>query len=251
MKAMIFAAGLGTRLKPLTDTMPKALVPVNGKPLLEIQIRRLVAAGFPDIVVNVHHFADQIVRFVEEHEGFGAKVSFSDESGCLLETGGGIRKAMPLLLEGNGEGEPFLVHNVDILSNVDLTGFYRKGRGAAALLLVSERRTQRYLLFDEEDRLVGWTNVKTGEVKSPYPKLDVEACRRYAFAGIHTFSPRLFPYFEGWPDKFSVIDFYLSVCGKEPIYASPCPGLRMLDVGKLDSLAQAEEFLAGESCPCR
>ena len=93
--------------------------------------------------------------------------------------------------------------------------------------------------------------VKTGEVKSPYPKLDVEACRRYAFAGIHTFSPRLFPYFEGWPDKFSVIDFYLSVCGKEPIYASPCPGLRMLDVGKLDSLAQAEEFLAGESCPCR
>ena len=105
MKAMIFAAGLGTRLKPLTDTMPKALVPVGGRPLLEIQIRRLVAAGFSDIVVNVHHFAEQIVRFVEEHGGFGAKVSFSDEGGCLLETGGGIRKAMPLLLEGNGEGD--------------------------------------------------------------------------------------------------------------------------------------------------
>jgi N-acetyl-alpha-D-muramate 1-phosphate uridylyltransferase len=124
MKAMIFAAGLGTRLKPLTDTMPKALVPVGGKPLLEILIRKLVASGFTEIVINVHHFADQIIRFVEEHDAFGADVRFSDESGKLLETGGGIKKAIPLLLEGGVAERPFLVHNVDILSNVDLQDFY-------------------------------------------------------------------------------------------------------------------------------
>ena len=172
---MIFAAGLGTRLKPLTDTMPKALVPVGGKPLLEILIRKLVASGFTEIVINVHHFADQIIRFVEEHDAFGADVRFSDESGKLLETGGGIKKAIPLLLESGVAERPFLVHNVDILSNVDLRDFYRHGVGAAALLLVSERQTQRYLLFDEEKRLVGWTNVKTGEVKSPYKGL--KRCR--------------------------------------------------------------------------
>ena len=137
MKAMIFAAGLGTRLKPLTDTMPKALVPVGGKPLLEILIRKLVASGFAEIVINVHHFADQIIRFVEEHDAFGAAIRFSDESGKLLETGGGIKKAIPLLLESGVAERPFLVHNVDILSNVDLQDFYRHGAGAAALLLAT------------------------------------------------------------------------------------------------------------------
>ena len=129
---MIFAAGLGTRLKPLTDTMPKALVPVGGKPLLEILIRKLVASGFAEIVINVHHFADQIIRFVEEHDAFGADIRFSDESGKLLETGGGIKKAIPLLLESGVAERPFLVHNVDILSNVDLQDFYRHGAVAAA-----------------------------------------------------------------------------------------------------------------------
>lgn len=248
MKAMIFAAGLGTRLKPLTDTMPKALVPVGGRPLLERLMRKLVAAGFTDIVINVHHFSGQIVRFVEEHDGFGARVRFSDESARLLDTGGGIRKAVPLLLDGGGHDAPFLVHNVDILSNVDLAGFYRQGAGKAACLLVSQRDTQRYLLFDDAGRLVGWTNAATGEVKSPYPALDVDACRKYAFAGVHLFSPRLFPYFDKWPERFSVIDFYLSVCGKEPVYACPCPGLKILDVGKQDSLARAEAFLAEECC---
>ena len=251
MKAMIFAAGLGTRLKPLTDTMPKALVPVGGRPLLEILMRRLVEAGFTDIVINVHHFAGQIMRFVEEHDGFGARVRFSDESGCLLETGGGIKKAVPLLLEGGGEDSPFLVHNVDILNNVALADFYRQGCGRAALLLVSERETQRYLLFDADKRLVGWTNVKTGEVKSPYPGLDVAACRKYAFAGVHTFSPRLFPYFDLWPDRFSVIDFYLSVCDKEAVYGYPDPRLRMLDVGKPEALREAGAFFAQESCHSR
>ncbi len=248
MKAMIFAAGLGTRLKPLTDTMPKALVRVGGKPLLEILIRKLAASGYTDIVINVHHFADQIVRFVKEHDAFGAEVRFSDESGKLLDTGGGIKKAMPLLSRDGEEERPFLIHNVDILSNVDLREFYRHGHDAAAVLLVSERPTQRYLLFDEGNRLAGWTNVKTGEVKSPHERLDVAAYRKYAFAGVHLFSPRLFPYFRAWPDKFSVIDFYLSVCHREPIYAYLAPDLRILDVGKRDTLEKAGDFLTGECC---
>lgn len=240
---MIFAAGLGTRLKPLTDTMPKALVPVGGKPLLEIQIRKLMAAGITDIVINVHHFADRIVRFVEANRSFGARISFSDETAALLETGGGIKKAVPLLSAGNPEQSPFLVHNVDILSNVDLKDFCARGKDYAALLLVSERKTKRYLLFDDGNRLVGWTNVETGEVKSPYPNLDVSQCKRYAFAGIHIFSPRLFPYFKEWKDKFSIIDFYLSVCDKEPVYGYPSPGLELMDVGKTDTLEKAEDFL--------
>lgn len=248
MKAMIFAAGLGTRLKPLTDTMPKALVPVGGKPLLEILVRKLIAAGITDVVINVHHFADQIIRFVEANRSFGIRIAFSNETGTLLETGGGIKKAVPLLSGDAPEGEHFLVHNVDILSNVDLRDFCSRGRDDAALLLVSERKTKRYLLFDEADRLVGWTNVETGEVKSPYPDLDAARCRKYAFAGVHLFSPRLFRYFDAWPDKFSVIDFYLSVCDKETIRAYPCDGLKLMDVGKAETLGQAEEFLHGLCC---
>lgn len=242
MKAMIFAAGLGTRLKPLTDTMPKALVPVDGHPLLEIQIRRLMEAGVTDIVINVHHFADQIRDFIDRNGGFGANVRFSDETERLLETGGGIKKAAPLLQDGD-TSVPFLVHNVDILSDVDLRAFCEAGQGRAAMLLVSPRSTQRYLLFDNENRLVGWTNVKTGEVRTPYPQLDVENCRKYAFAGIHLFSPSLFPEFEAWGEAFSIIDFYLSVCDRIPIYAYCKEDLRLIDVGKLDTLARAEDFL--------
>lgn len=244
MKAMIFAAGLGTRLKPLTDMMPKALVPVGGKPLLEILIRKMMAAGITDIVINVHHFADQIIHFVEQHASFGIRIAFSDETETLLETGGGIKKAVHLLFDGGRDMSPFLVHNVDILSNVDLRAFYEGAGNHAATLLVSERETSRYLLFDEGNCLVGWTNVNTGEVKSPYPDLDVSGCRKYAFAGIHVFSPRLFPYFAAWPDKFSIIDFYLSVCDKESIYACPCPDLKLMDVGKQATLDQAAHFLS-------
>lgn len=243
MKAMIFAAGLGTRLKPLTDTMPKALVPVGGTPLLEILIRKMIDAGVTDIVINVHHFAGQIIRFIEENKQFGIHIAFSDETDMLLETGGGIKKAVPLLSVENPENRPFLVHNVDIISNVDLRDFCMKGADCAALLLVSERKTKRYLLFDNGNRLVGWTNIETGEVKTPYQHLDVAECKRYAFAGVHLFSPRLFPYFEKWKDKFSIIDFYLSVCDREPVYAYPHPGLKLMDVGKLETLEQADEFL--------
>jgi NDP-sugar pyrophosphorylase family protein len=241
MKAMIFAAGLGTRLRPLTDTLPKALVPVAGKPLLQHVVDKLLGSGCTELVINVHHLAEQIYRYVEEHQHFGIPVHFSDETALLLETGGAIKKAAPLL-QGDA---PFLIHNVDILSNVDLARFYADNKDYPATLLVSPRETQRYLLFDPEThRLKGWTNLKTGEVKTPYPNLDVEKCEKYAFSGIHLFSPQLFPRLEVWPEKFSIIDFYLSICHEVEIHADIHPDLRLMDVGKVDTLAQAEDFLA-------
>ena len=160
---MIFAAGLGTRLRPLTDNMPKALVPVAGKPMLERVVLRLKEAGFNDITVNIHHFGEQIIDFLRANGNFGANIHISDEREALLDTGGGIKKARPFL-EGN---EPFLVHNADILSETDLAALYRHHQesGAEATLLVSERQTSRYLLFDGQYRLHGWTNKSTGEVK--------------------------------------------------------------------------------------
>ncbi len=249
-RAMIFAAGLGTRLKPLTDTLPKALVPVAGKPLLEYQLEKLRAAGFTDIVINVHHFADMIEEWCQQHP-MRLRILFSDEREKLLETGGGIKHAAPLLRDAL---DGFLIHNVDILSNVDLRSFVEAGRSAsllekgearprAATLLVSERETQRYLLFDDDMRLLGWTNIATGEVRSPYPNLDSKLYHKYAFAGIHYMNPSLFKYFDQFDDKFSIIDFYLKICDKEPIYGYVQPDLRILDVGKLDSLAAAEEFV--------
>ncbi len=247
MKAMIFAAGLGTRLKPLTDTLPKALIPVAGKPLLEHLILKMKAAGITDITINVHHFAEKIRSFLAEKNEFGIQIRISHEQHQLLETGGGIRHAIPLLTQqGTDSQEPVLIHNVDIISNLDLQEFYTAHRAADATLLVSSRDTQRYLLFNKENRLVGWTNVETGAVKSPYPDLDVSACRKYAFAGIHLFSPRLFPYLSAWNGPFSIIDFYLSLADQVQIRAFPKEDLRLIDVGKLHSLSQAETFLAEE-----
>ena len=180
MKAMLFAAGMGTRLKPLTDHMPKALVEVGGRPLLDIVVRRLVDAGATEVVVNVHHFADQIKSYVASHD-WGIDVHLSDETEALLDTGGGLRKALPLFHEGGDA--PVLLHNVDILSNADLRGFYERSRHADVTLMVSSRDTQRYLLFDDEGRLRGWTNIATGEVRSPYSNLDVANLHRYAFSG--------------------------------------------------------------------
>ena len=238
-RAMIFAAGLGTRLKPLTDTMPKALVSVAGKPLLEHTLEKLKTAGIRDVVINVHHFADMIEEWCQQHP-MGMNIWFSDERQQLLETGGGIKHAAHLLSDAR---DGFLIHNVDILSNADLRAVSAFGRGKAATLVVSERNTNRYLLFDDDMRLVGWTNIQTGEVRSPYPNLDVRKYHRYAFAGIHYMNPSLFRYFNEWPDKFSIIDFYLSICNREPIYGFVPAELRLMDVGKIDTLSEAEEFL--------
>lgn len=246
-KAMIFAAGLGTRLKPLTDSMPKALVPIAGKPLLQHTLEKLRAAGIHDVVINVHHFADMIEEWVRQHP-MDMNVQFSDERQQLLETGGGIKHAAPLLRDA---ADGFLIHNVDILSNADLGALMAFGKGRAATLMVSERNTSRYLLFDDEMRLVGWTNIQTGEVKSPYTSIqnskfkiqDSDRYHKFAFAGIHYMNPSLFRYFSEWPDKFSIIDFYLSICNREPIYGYVPADLRLMDVGKIDTLAEAEDFV--------
>lgn len=248
MRALVFAAGLGTRLKPLTDTIPKAMVPVGGRPLLQILLEKLRAAGCERAVVNVHHFASQITDCITRNNGFGIDVRISDETDMLLETGGGMRKAVPLLAD-SAEAVPVLVHNVDILSNVDLRQFYADASDRitagdlGAVLLVSDRSTSRYLLFDDDMRLVGWTNVSTGQVKSPYADLDVEKCRKLAFSGIQVFNPAILPLMESWEGKFSIIDFYLSVCDKVAIKGCVIEGMRILDVGKLDSIGAAEEFV--------
>ena len=273
---MIFAAGLGTRLKPLTDTMPKALVRVGGEPLIKRVIMNLAAAGVDRIVVNVHHFAGQIIDYLKDNDNFGLDIRISDETAGLLETGGGIKKAAPLF----DHTDPILIHNVDILSNVDLREFYQiasqsekgkvkseesecgsekgkveneEGRGkneesnccdaVDAVLLVSWRKTKRYLLFNDDMKLVGWTNIETGEVRSPYPELNPKECRMYAFAGIHALSPRLLKMMDEFPDRFGIIDFYLKVCATHNIKGYVKDDLKLMDIGKLDTLAQAEEFL--------
>lgn len=260
MKAMIFAAGLGTRLKPITDTIPKALVPVCSQPLLGHLIGKLKDAGFSSVVINVHHFARKIRDYVAQNNNFGIEVLFSDETDMLRETGGGIRHAAGLL----DDGEPFLVHNVDILSNLDLEEFYQAHMAASisvdtplATLLVSERETARYFLFDMENNLVGWMNRLSGEVRSPFSGLAREASenfnwegflkehslKKYAFAGTHIVSPEVFRLMEKWPEKFSIVDFYLQMADKYIVKGYVKDDLRMVDVGKLSSLEEAEKFL--------
>ena len=235
---MIFAAGLGTRLKPLTDTMPKALVRVGGQPLLWHVIMKLKAAGYERIVVNVHHFAQQIIDYLQTNGNFGLDIRISDETDGLLETGGGIKKALPLF----DQESPILIHNVDILSNLDLDALTMTN-APDALLVVSRRQTKRYLLFDDEMLLDGWTNIETGEVKSPYPALDPTGMRQLAFSGMHVIWPRLFPLFNEMPDRFGIIDFYLKYCHQCAIIGLEQKDLRLLDVGKLDTLEQAESFI--------
>ena len=243
-QAMILAAGLGTRLKPLTDTIPKALVPVDGVPLLDLNIRKLAAQGYDRFVVNVHHFAQQIINHVAEME---ENILISDETAELLETGGGLKKAQTLFRDD----EPILIHNVDILDNVDYDWFRRQHQADEdAVLLVSRRKTKRYLLFDNAMRLMGWKNIETGEVKSPYEYVrrtglsqHGEPLNMFAFSGIHSFSPRLFPLMDCFPDRFSIIDFYLSVCHRSRIVGLVKDDLHVLDVGKLDTLHEAEAFL--------
>lgn len=240
-QAMIFAAGLGTRLKPLTDTMPKALVRVGGEPLLWHVIQKLKAAGYERIVVNVHHFAQQIVDYLQQNENFGLDIRISDESDGLLETGGGIRKALPFF----DPDSPVLIHNVDILSNfgLDLRAWPQQETVPDALLLVSQRKTKRYLLFDDEYILDGWTNIETGEIRSPYPLLDTSSLKQLAFSGIHILWPRVFPLLQQMPERFGIIDFYLKYCHQCAFIGLEQKDLRLLDVGKLDSLSEAEKFL--------
>ena len=241
MNAMIFAAGLGTRLRPLTNDRPKALVEVAGKTLLEHNILKLRAAGCRHMVVNVHHYGEQIISFLSGHDNFGIDIRVSDERAQLLDTGGGIKHAIPLF----ADDAPVLVHNVDIISDIDVRELYQQHlqhkaqltEPLGATLAVSQRQTSRYLMFDHRDMLCGWTNVSTGEVKG-------REGRKSAFAGIHVVDPALYPsLLRQEADAFSIISFYLSVCDEIALAAHDVTGAAWVDCGKPETLMQAAALL--------
>ena len=250
MKAMIFAAGLGTRLKPLTDTLPKALVPVCGKPLIEYICRKLKASGIDEAVVNVHHFADKIETWIDAQDIMTLQVS--DERQMLLETGGAVLHARRYL-EGCGH---FLIHNVDIFSNCDISWFRSQVRpDALGTLLVSKRETSRFLLFHPQTmRLVGWSNVDTGDYHLADKSLALDECPALGFSGIHILSEDVLGLMQEYVDerglndegcgvRFPIMSFYMWAAMKKPIYGAVAENLDFLDVGKLDALAPAEEFV--------
>lgn len=232
MKAMLFAAGLGTRLKPFTDRHPKALAEVNGKTLLEHSLRYLQRYGIEDVIVNVHHFADQIEQVLQDNNGFGSWVTVSDEREMVLETGGGLLKAAPYF----DDEENFVVMNVDVLTNLDLGKVidFHKTNESFATLAVMKRESGRYLLFDEHMILCGWTNNKTGEQKISREVLEMQP---FAFSGIQVLSHKILDMpFTG---KFSLIDLYLHFAKSELIKGYDHTGNIFIDVGKPDSLEQA------------
>ena len=237
MKAMIFAAGLGTRLRPLTNDRPKAMVEIDGMPLLEIVIRRLRYYGYREILVNVHHYAKMIVDFLAEKKNFGIDITISDETEMVLETGGGLRKAAWFFDE-----EPFLIHNVDILTNLDyskLLGFHQQNK-AIATLAIRNRETSRYLLFDDNNVLSGWKNIKTNEVRMS--KGIENNMQQMAFSGIHIIEPKLLKQFTR-TGKFSIIDTYLDIAKKETICGFNHTDSIWLDVGKPEALAKGNEVV--------
>lgn len=247
MKALVFAAGLGTRLRPLTDHQPKALVSVGDVPMLERVICRLKAAGFDEITVNVHHFGQQIIDFLKAKQNFGLTIHVSDERDLLLDTGGGILKARPYL-EGN---EPFLVHNADIMTDIDLGAIYRHHveSQADATLLVSQRETSRYLLFDANGRMQGWINKSTGEVLPPDLDLESNKFTPLAFSGVHVISPTIYHWMgqAPWTGKFSIIPFYVATCHQAHIQSYQPLQMNFFDVGKIETLQKAEKWLESHS----
>ena len=239
---MILAAGTGTRLKPQTDTTPKALIPVRGIPMLEHVILKIKAAGFAELVINIHHLGEQIIDFLASKDNFGMHIQISDERNYLFDTGGGIKQANCYL----NSDEPFLVHNVDVFSNVDLTAMYNTHVASKLLatLLVNHRQTPRQLLFNKEDQLCGWHNRETGEVKSSTPNFDPSMYIEYAFGGVHVISPEIFRYMEEWTGRFSIINFYLSMCHRYPIRFYTENDMQIIDAGKPKGLDETEKWLS-------
>ncbi len=240
MKAMILAAGLGTRLKPFTNNTPKALVPILDTPVIEHVILKLKDQGFNEIIINIHHFADQIIDFIKSRNYFDIRIEFSDEREKLLDTGGAIKKASWFF----DAHEPVLIHNADIISDVDLFSVYNHHiqKKALATLVVNERKTSRYLFFDKNNNLKGWINEKDGKTVSSSVFNPLEH-QKLAFFGIHVLSGNAISLMKEFPDKFSIIDFYLSMCDDYSVNAFIANDNYMVDVGKLDSLEKAEEFI--------
>jgi len=233
IQGMIFAAGLGTRFKPWTDKHPKALAIVNGKSLLQRNIEYLQQYGITNVVVNVHHFADQITDALEKNKGWGSHITISDETDMVLETGGGLKKAAPFFTS-----DTIVVINVDILTDLNLGNLiaFHRQHNPASTLATTNRTTSRYFLFDNNNTLCGWRNTKTGEEKiartaSEYiPK---------AFSGIHVISKKLLSLIQR-EGKFSIVDTYLELAPSHIIKGYDHSGSRFIDVGKPDSVAQAE-----------
>jgi len=237
MRAMILAAGLGTRLKPLTESTPKALVRVKDHTLLELQINKLKAEGFDQIIINVHHFAEQIKNYLKQNNFFNCSIEISDESEKLLDTGGGLKKASYFF----GENEPFLVYNVDILSNIKLKKLkeYHLASSSIVTLAIQKRNSSRKFLFNTDNTLCGWVNEKTGE--QIIMKSDQSEFLQYAFSGVQIVDPKIFKYF---PNKniFSLVELYLSTTGKEKISGYIHNEDLWIDIGKLENLDRAEKI---------
>jgi N-acetyl-alpha-D-muramate 1-phosphate uridylyltransferase len=235
MKAMILAAGLGTRFKPWTNEHPKALALVNGKSLLERNILYLQSFGIHEVIVNVHHFPEQILEAIHKHKGWGSDISISDETGQVLETGGGLKKAAGFFDYGS-----FVLMNVDILTDLDLEAiaFYHEEKKPLVTLAVTNRKSSRHFLFDADERLSGWRNTKTGEEKI---SIAAPSLTKKAFSGIHMISPEIFPLIhrEG---KFSIVDVYLELAASQLILGFDHSGSRLVDVGRTESVEVAEKL---------
>jgi MurNAc alpha-1-phosphate uridylyltransferase len=242
MKAMIFAAGLGSRFKPWTDHHPKALAMINGKSLLQRNIEYLQQYGIRDVVVNVHHFADQIIEAVEKNNGWGSNVAISDERDEVLETGGGLLKARPLL-EGD---EPFVTINVDILTDLNLTdllAFHQQHKPLISFA-VTNRKTARNFLFDASDKLCGWRNVTTGEEKGPvlsYAEEEKKKLIEKAYSCVVVFEPRFFSLVKQ-KGKFSLTEPYLDLSAEHTILGYDHSGDKLVDVGRPESVVMAENY---------
>ena len=239
MKAFILAAGLGTRLKPITDSKPKALVEINGIPLIEHLIKKLISFGFSSIIINIHHFADQIVDFVKSKKSFGIDIQFSDERDLLLDTGGGLKKAQWFF----DDIKPFLIHNVDALTNINLVEMYNYHlqKNSIATLAVQKRNSSRYFYFDEQATLCGWINEKSKEEK--IVRESVNELKKFAFSGIQFVNPSIF---ELMPrsDIFSLVDLYLSIASQHRITYFDHSDSLFIDVGKKENLTEAEKILS-------
>jgi len=241
MKAMILAAGLGTRLRPLTNDRPKALVEVAGRTLLEITLSRLRSFGVREVIVNVHHLADMVVEYLKKNDKFGMRVEISREE-VLLDTGGGLKKAAWFFLEDGNAEEPFLLHNVDVISTIDLGRMvqFHTQHQALATLAVQERETSRYLLFDEKQRLCGRRAGLEGKPELARPSSQI---RPLAFSGIHAISPRLLTMMTE-QGAFSIVDSYLRLAGREEnILAFRADEFYWRDLGKPENVAQAAQDL--------
>lgn len=244
MKAMLLAAGFGTRLKPFTDHHPKVLAQVNGKTLLQLNIEYLQQFKIYDVIVNVHYFAEQVIQAIQKNNGWRSNVTISDETDAILETGGGLQRAAWYFKDE----KDFVLMNTDVLTDLSLNKMieHHEQHTALATLAVTSRETSRYFLFDEQNILYGWKNIKTGEEK-PHP-LPLSTCGKAtgvmakAFSGIHVISTEIFSLIKQTEIKFSMIDVYLSLCAEHNIISFDHSNTKFIDVGKPESLQQASRL---------